>query len=123
MMRDVAARWLATLAIAAGVVAFGLRARSRPADVALLAAALDDPRGRDAAAFALGELGPAARDAVPALLALGRSDDARLLVRVAWALSRIAGDDASVQATLAEIARSPQPLVRRVAEAALARTR
>lgn len=90
--------------------------RARIADAALvesLTGLLGDPSVRSAAAWALGELGPAAHGAVPALLELLRDGGTDELQRahVALALGRIAGGSANVASVLDDLERRDSPLV------------
>jgi HEAT repeat protein len=81
---------LAGLADALGEAGPRLRARLAPRVVPELVLRLQNPRGRPLElARALGEFGPAAEEAVPALLPLVRNP--QLLPEAAWALSRIGG--------------------------------
>jgi HEAT repeat protein len=50
--------------------------------------------------YAVGTLGPSAKDAVPELVARANSPDVQVRWRVAWALDRIGAKDATVAASL-----------------------
>ncbi|MEM7199056.1 MAG: HEAT repeat domain-containing protein [Planctomycetota bacterium] len=86
-----------------------------------LIAALADEDLRDAAVYALGEIGAAARPALPALLRQleGANDVVRM--RLAWALMRIDPHGAGVRAAVQELAGSENVLVRACARGALGR--
>ena len=90
-----------------------------PTGVALLAAVLGDEDGvlrRDAARF-LGQMGPAARPAVPALVEALRDADDATRVPVAEVLGRIGPGAAAAVPALAEALREPEDPISRTAAA------
>jgi HEAT repeat protein len=83
--------------------------------------ALQDPAARIHAASALGDLGAAARPALPDLLRVVQDSDGAVAAVAAWATVRIDPTDRRVRATLERLEGSSNPLLRKVAEAGLAR--
>jgi HEAT repeat protein len=85
--------------------------------------ALGDPAARIHAASALGNLGAAARPALPELLRLAEGPEFWVGAVAAWAAVRIDPTDSRVRAILERLMVRPDPLMRKVAEAGLARGR
>ena len=88
-----------------------------------LRGALSDRAARTPAASALGEMGAAARPAVPDLLRGVDDPDPMFRAVAVWAAVRIDPADARVRAVLERFEAGSDPLMRKVAKAGLARGR
>ena len=77
--------------------------------------ALDTPELRRDALWAIGEIGPPAEAAIPAVVALSGSDDALTRLRVATTLVKLAPTSASHREVWERLAADPVPLVAWVA--------
>ncbi len=93
--------------------------------VATLRRALEDsaPAVRIRAAAALGQLGPAAADAAPALIAALRDDDETVRCGAATALGQVGVGDGTAVEALAALLTDPSPPVKVAAAAALSELR